>query len=274
MDCLVGCDPEVFVKDMSTGKFISGDKLIPGTKEKPYVVDKGAIQVDGMALEFNIDPAKTVVEFVGNVIQVFNTLKNHVSLVNRSLSLVASPVVDFDPEYFEEVSIFAKQLGCHPDFSAYTLQPNDPPDGERPFRTASGHVHVGFTSGKTEDDTDHFMASAILVRYLDCYLGIPSLLYDGDRRRRELYGSLGAFRPKPYGLEYRVLSNAWLKDQRLIEYIYNQTRLAVDAWNEQRPLPFDEDLIQEMYLCKEEFSEHWLKQGLQEKGILLPPGVE
>ena len=51
----VGADPELFVKKGRS--FQSAYGMIPGTKQKPKKVIKGAVQVDGMALEFNIDRA-------------------------------------------------------------------------------------------------------------------------------------------------------------------------------------------------------------------------
>ena len=49
---LVGCDPEIFVKQ--AGVFKSAHGLVVGDKKDPQKVNKGAVQVDGMALEFNI----------------------------------------------------------------------------------------------------------------------------------------------------------------------------------------------------------------------------
>ena len=54
---LVGCDPEVFVAQ--GGVFKSAYNLIKGDKKNPQKIRSGAVQVDGMALEFNIDPAAT-----------------------------------------------------------------------------------------------------------------------------------------------------------------------------------------------------------------------
>jgi hypothetical protein len=67
-----------------------------------------------------------------------------------------------------------------------------------------------------------------LVKQLDAYLGIPSLEWDKDTLRRRLYGKAGAFRPKPYGVEYRTLSNAWLKNEMLVRYVYRQTMRAIE----------------------------------------------
>lgn len=53
----IGADPEVFVG--REGQFFSAHGLVPGNKRRPHKVDRGAVQVDGMALEFNIDPASS-----------------------------------------------------------------------------------------------------------------------------------------------------------------------------------------------------------------------
>ncbi len=73
----------------------------------------------------------------------------------------------------------------------------------------------------------HFTSCCQLVKQLDYFLGIPSLLLDKDEERRHLYGKAGAFRPKPYGVEYRVLSNFWLKSPELMRWVYNTTHLAI-----------------------------------------------
>src|SRR3546814_1862742 len=53
-----------------------------------------------------------------------------------------------------------------------------------------------------------------LVKQLDWYLGLWSLGKDKDKVRRSLYGKAGACRIKPYGVEYRVLSNFWIKNKK------------------------------------------------------------
>ena len=63
---------------------------------------------------------------------------------------------------------------------------------------------------------------------MDFYLGLPSLLFDADTRRREMYGKAGCFRPKPYGAEYRTLSNAWLKSEELIRWVHRQVKTGME----------------------------------------------
>ncbi len=214
---LIGADPEVFVRNPNHGGFVSGHGMIKGTKRKPFKVDKGAVQVDGTALEFNIDPAATEDQFVQNVGSVLGQLRTMVT----GYDLCYEPVAEFDPEYFKKgIPASAKQLGCDPDFNAWGLCPNDPPDGKRTFRTGAGHIHIGWTQGQDIDDPEFFMECAEVSRHLDYYIGIQSLLWDPDPRRRELYGKAGCFRPKPYGVEYRTLSNRWLESDLLQRWIY------------------------------------------------------
>ena len=71
-EILIGCDPEVFVK--KDGLFKSAHGLIKGDKKNPFKIRSGAVQVDGMALEFNIDPAHNEDEFVFLVNDVFDQM--------------------------------------------------------------------------------------------------------------------------------------------------------------------------------------------------------
>jgi hypothetical protein len=222
---LVGADPELFMRSPNSGEFISAHDRIPGTKWEPYKVPFGAVQVDGTALEFNIDPAKTVDEFIHNINSVRKTLTDMVPGYN----VVAEPVAQFEPGYFKfNVPPYAKELGCNPDYNGWTRDTNPHPNaGSGSFRTASGHLHIGFTEGQDVEDKDHFLLCCQFARQLDYYLGMPSLLWDSDGTRRELYGKAGAFRPKSYGLEYRVLSNRWLDSDRLMRWVYNTVQIAM-----------------------------------------------
>lgn len=211
---LIGCDPEVFVQQ--NGLFRSAFGLIPGDKKNPHKVRNGAVQVDGMALEFNINPASSENEFVFNVQDVFDQMK----LMVPHYQVVTVPVAHFDQEHMSQQPFEALELGCDPDFNGWDMQENCKPKGDRPMRTASGHVHIGWTEGK--EANDNFFPASAVARQMDFFLGLGSLLYDSDKERREMYGKAGCFRPKPYGCEYRTLSNAWLRDEKLMRWVYRQ----------------------------------------------------
>lgn len=242
MDVRIGCDPELFVRDKTTQTFVCAEGLIPGEKRDPFKVEHGAVQVDGTAVEFNIDPASTRVEFVGNVCRVYDQLSKMVKAKNENYELVPTPIAHFEKKYFTTLSKKALELGCDPDWNAYTGEPNPAPDpGKGMFRTASGHVHVGWMDGDNDPkNPDYIRLCCDIVKQLDWFVGYPSLWF-GDCReesgRRKLYGKAGCFRPKVYGLEYRTPSNTWLRDPKLIRYVYDQTKAAIDSYKDGYYLP-------------------------------------
>lgn len=218
MKLLVGADPELFLR--KGGKFYSAHGMIPGNKRNPHKVACGAVQVDGMALEFNIDPAESEETFLQNILNVRSMLESMVP----GFEVVPEPTAMFDHEYMEQQPVESKILGCDPDYNAWQDgMRNPPPDGNVDFRTGAGHVHVGWCNNANIMSESHFNACVMATKQLDCVLGLGSLLYDNDNTRRLLYGKAGAFRPKPYGVEYRTLSNAWLKSHETIRWVYKST---------------------------------------------------
>lgn len=213
---LLGADPELFIT--KSGVPVGALGLIKGNKEHPFPVNKGAVQVDGMAAEFNIDPAASSDEWVGNIQAVLEQLQD---MLPETHKLEVLPTVEFG-ESLKEYPPEATELGCNPDYNAWLYgSPNDKPNAEVTFRTASGHVHVGV--GELS-----MMEMLGLVKQFDFYLGLSSLAWDEDTKRRSLYGKAGCFRPKPYGFEYRTLSNAWLKSEELMRKVYELSMRAVN----------------------------------------------
>lgn len=223
MEILVGADPEMFA--FVNGVAVSAYGLIPGTKDAPFRVDGGAVQVDGMALEFNIDPAKNEQEFINNLNRVMHTMK----LMVPEHTVLAVPVAEFGAEYIAAQPREATQLGCNPDFDAWADGGvNDPPNCEMPFRTGAGHVHIGWTQDANMYGSKHMEKCIDVIKQLDFFLGLPSLFYDKGVKRRTMYGKPGCFRPKSYGAEYRVLSNQWLESDALMAWVFRNTKAAMD----------------------------------------------
>lgn len=227
---LVGCDPEFFVKQK--GIFKSAFGLIKGDKKNPQRVNRGAVQVDGMALEFNIDPAASEDEFCVSI----NTVLDQMRLLVPDHEFAMVPVATFTQEYMKTQPKEALELGCDPDFNAWSGDANPKPDGDRPFRTASGHIHIGWTNGQSIDDLGHVNVCRDVVKQMDFFLGLPSLMYDADTQRREMYGKAGCCRFKPYGVEYRTLSNAWLTDDKRKAWVFRAVQAGVAAFEKGRCL--------------------------------------
>lgn len=229
---LIGADPELFVVD-NTGSFISGHLFPCGTKQEPRKTKHGAVQVDGIALEFNVTPSREKHEFITNLRSVVADLNEIVEEIHPGASLKAIPSADVGLKFLDAIPKENAELGCNPDYNAYEMCPNSTPNAMTPFRTGSGHVHIGFCDFDNSklDSFEHFIKCAMLAKELDYYLGLPSLQWDSDNQRRELYGQAGAFRPKPYGMEYRVLSNRWVDDENLMGFVFDQTQKAMEAFD-------------------------------------------
>ena len=216
----IGTDPEVFVQD-ELGNIISGIGLIGGSKAHPRLVKDGAVQEDNMLAEFNTNPASTADEFVGNIQSVVKQLSAHIA--PKQLKVISSH--RFTAAVIKAAGPKAMEFGCEPDFNAWTTDQNNPPDPTSTLRTAGGHVHLSFNSGG--DKFAPYKVGAML----DFYLGLPSVIIDKDVERRSMYGQAGAIRPKPYGVEYRTLSNFWLKNEHLMRWVYSNSKLALERTN-------------------------------------------
>lgn len=228
---LIGCDPELFVYT-DKGTPVSAHDLIPGTKVEPHEVDKGAVQVDGVAAEFNIVPAKTEDEFVRNIVRVEAQLLEILHKQNNKLVLRATPTIKFTRRMWEAIPEDAKMLGCEPDFNAYSMGRNPKPHTNKLMRTGSGHIHISWGQNPDEVKRPWMHHVGELVYHLDHHLYPQSLKWDTDEERRELYGQEGAFRPKPYGVEYRVLSNKWVETEKTMRYVYKTALACTTRWLE------------------------------------------
>lgn len=220
---LIGTDPELFLKDES-GRYVSAHDLIPGSKHQPHRVERGALQPDGVAAEFNTDPAATADEFLANIDQVIEQLESTFKTLRPDLTIAITPTATFEKEYFDGLPMVATILGCTPDYNAYTGGENDPPSTTEPFRTGSGHIHVGWGRGFKPNHKEHFEKCRLMVKQLDTVLYVSSLLWDSDDKRRTLYGKIGCFRPKVYGVEYRPLSNSYLQSKEIQRSVFEITK--------------------------------------------------
>ena len=224
-DIKIGADPEFFLRDTETGNLVSAYGMIEGTKHDPVKVECGAIQVDGMALEFNIDPASTWQEFNHNIEAVLRQLRER---IDKRYKFEFIPVADFGKEYIDQQPEEAKLLGCDPDYNAWLHAINPKPNGDLGFRTASGHIHIGWTNEQDITHPEHIEAAEMMAKQLDIFVGLPSLIWDQDTRRRQMYGQFGVYRPKHYGMEYRTLSNVWVENPNLRKSVFSQAKYAVD----------------------------------------------
>lgn len=217
----LGCDPEAFLLDIQ-GQLKSSIGLIGGSKEVPrplFQLGEGyGVQEDNVAIEFNIPPAESRNAYIESISKTLNHL---MTIVPEGLTIGRMSAASFPVSELQNPA--ALVFGCDPDYNAWTLGMNPKPDAEdKTLRSCGGHVHVGYdmNSGVRGED---------IIRMMDLYLGVPSVLMDKGELRKQLYGKAGAFRIKPYGVEYRTLSNFWIFDERTIGWVWDNTNRAVDS---------------------------------------------
>lgn len=215
---LLGTDTEVFLKDFN-GNYVPAVGLIGGTKRnpRPYDNEGSAVQEDNVMLEFNTKPAYTESEWVGNINKVLVNIFEELRAKNLTIDIV--PSVEFTDEQLSSKQ--AQEMGCEGDYSAWTGEANDliNPMFLGNIRTAGGHIHISFS---VLGQDPNMLQKRNLVRALDLTLGLPSVLLDDDERRRKYYGRPGAFRTNYEDrVEYRTLSNFWIKNDNLKAWAYN-----------------------------------------------------
>lgn len=238
----IGTDPEMFLFDNETETFKSAIGLIPGSKECPYrpdeLVEGFGMQTDNVLIEFNVPAEKLEngFEFINNILfmkdYICNLLAKHNS--NYTVKCQASAYLPNTELEDPQACLF----GCDPDYNCYTRRQNPSPVlKEFNLRSAGFHWHVGFENPTVRDCIK-------LIRYMDLFMGIPSVILDKDTKRRSLYGRAGAFRLQPYGVEWRVLSSYFISSKETILFMYEQLLRAIKAFEDNETLPTPSEVVQ------------------------------
>lgn len=224
----IGADPEVFVGNETGPKSIIGK--IGGTKDLPLPLPIGdgfAVQEDNVALEFNIPPSGNKAEFVHNIQRATGFLQTLIKDMH-GLNFVQDSAISFPKEEMEDPRAWV--FGCEPDYNVWTGKVNPKPKAEDALlRSCGGHVHIGV------DGLDPTQVG----KGCDLVLGVASVFMDKGLKRKELYGKAGAVRFKPFGLEYRVLSNFWIFRPETIEWVYDGVDRVLEMVD--AGVDFDED---------------------------------
>ena len=205
---LIGHDVEVIVRDLSTGLPVSMADMVQTTL--PTCV----VYPDNVLLEIGTDPV-SLDDFVDRITANRNDLTEFL-IANNLYTVIGEAEAEFPKDQL--CTAKAHAIGCNPFSSAYMLGvPLVPMPYSDQWRFSGGHIHLAYDKNLVPE---HF-----LVRELDKVMkdqATPCL------RRDAFYGQRGAYRSKPYGLEYRSLDNFWFNDP---QWVVDRLRQVEDTIN-------------------------------------------
>jgi hypothetical protein len=238
-----GCDPELFLS--SGGHIVGAERFIPreGLSGHNGIASNKAV-LDGVQVELHPAPMACREQLGQCLASSFRTLKGHLKKHKYDAQVSFQGVVEVPKEELERLSAAARTLGCAPSQNIHGSPSIALSEitAEYRVRSAGGHIHIGLpkTKGVGYDswkgtykvppapDRDHFPADR-LVPLLDILVGNTCVLLDRDPQqveRRKVYGRAGEYREPPHGIEYRTLSNFWLRSYPLMSLVMGLTRLA------------------------------------------------
>ena len=235
----IGADPEMFIINEKTRAVVSAIGLIPGEKGNPWRDPSWGpgfgIEIDNILVEYNIPPVDTKEDFIEVVNFMKDYIDRYLKRINPELGILCASSMMVDKDQLDNP--IAQLFGCCPDFNCYTGAPNPRPRGEKTnLRSAGFHVHYGYEHPSIDQSVE-------MVKYFDIFLGLMSLLFDTDRKRRSLYGKAGCYRLTSYGVEYRTLSSRMGDDDTTLGLIYDGVIAATQAYEIGLHLPNDEDVV-------------------------------
>lgn len=259
---MIGTDPEFFVRKGDGSLFPAFEFL--GSKEKPTIsnqCNQGTNKLfwDGFQAEFDVKPNTCLAWMLDSTQNGIKHVLLEARKKDKKAKLSLETVVDLPHDLMEKTEPQYMELGCDPSYNAYTGEEGQPDVDHMtlPFRPAGGHMHFGNFKNDSGKQYSLGLPEAIkIVKELDRILGVATVAmfrdYD-DPRRRELYGRAGEFRlpehkvstsTKLTGLEYRVLSNAWLCHPLMANIVFDLARKVVVA--------AQKNISQDLYKCPEE----------------------
>lgn len=223
----IGADPELFIINTKTSQVVSAIGLIPGEKGNPYrspdMPEGFGLEIDNILAEFNIPPVSigelgcddAGVEFIHNIEYMKNYIKDYVSAKDPNLGILCKASMEVPDDQLKDPG--ALEFGCDPDFNVYTGSVNPKPEPTNTnLRSAGFHIHIGYDNFNIDDSLN-------IVKRLDLYLGLTSVILDPDTKRRSLYGKAGCFRLTDYGVEYRVISSAMMRNTEVLRQVWDMT---------------------------------------------------
>lgn len=223
----IGSDPEYGVIENGIPKSVVG--FLRGTKKRPHKLNEYvSCQVDNVGAECCIPPCDNEDDFVNYMLMAKRMTQEEVQKKAPGFELVSVSSQRYND--VELNSPTAQMFGCEPSWCVYTddISPRPSPQQVGNLRSFGFHIHIGFP---VEEGENQFKLAANIIKAMDVYLGLPSIIIDTDGDRRRIYGNAGDFRFRRIKdiaiVEYRTLGGAMHGSEELLRFVYQQTMKAV-----------------------------------------------
>ena len=260
---MLGCDPEFFFAKKN-GEIIGSEKVLKKEDKQNH-----RLVIDGVQAELNPSPSYCRQLLASSIHDCFVNLRESLNRRGIDAIIKVDTLVNITQEELNSLSQGCQVFGCDPSTNIYNEGSDktsqikvDPKKYLK--RSAGGHIHLGNAyHSYLENEATYLKRAAngetnlleyikigkrieqalktspdILVAVLDIVVGNTCVLLDrddGNKERRANYGRAGEYRVKPYGLEYRTLSNFWLRSYQLMSFVTGLCRFAVHCVSESTP---------------------------------------
>jgi hypothetical protein len=221
-----GADPEAFLRN--DGKIVASHELL----DKPKLAwGESSLARDGVQVE--LQPwcstcRQTTATYIRDIMLYLQALA-----VEKKMTVSPDIVVELTQEEYDSLPEEAQVLGCQPSSNIYGVKPIEV-DKDWKIRSAGGHLHFGIVSQEDATHANKIWWDVGVERQVaiwDMLLGTMSVMLDRSDQslRRQAYGRAGEYRRQPHGLEYRVLSNFWLRSYTLWSLVTGMARCGMNV---------------------------------------------
>ena len=242
----MGSDPEFFLAKRTmlgrVGAVVGSERAIPEEGMLHKIIKQGRTAAedekaprvirDGFQVEIN--PLQNTCRQSGanDIAYCFRGLAT--VLKEKGYTINFSPTVKVTKKEMESLSNKSRMFGCTPSKNAYGEVVELPDPETYLIRAAGGHIHLG-TPFKTGNDPSIKVLKQTdvteVIKILDIIAGNTCVLVDrdpGNIERRKAYGRAGEYRQPSHGIEYRVLSNFWLRNYTVMSMAFGLCRMAIE----------------------------------------------
>ena len=173
MNFTFGTDPEFILIDKKGNPKSAIDVIRHGKKNR-LEKEGNFFFYDNVLAECTVKPARSKEEAVENIGKSLRSLSEIIGEY-KITTLGSTKFIESEMKHSE-----ARKAGCDVEYCAYEMRPVSSKKTKKlfeksNFRTAGGHVHLGTDLGKSHE------TCVMLVRMLDLFLGVSSLILDGRK---------------------------------------------------------------------------------------------